>query len=58
MPDPRESLLPTTPDLKPLSSMAARQRLFGKFEFQAAPTARNPEEGRALLEAFNFPFKK
>ena len=21
-------------------------------------TARNPEEGRALLEAFNFPFKK
>ncbi len=42
-----EPLLPTTSDLKPITA-AARARMFGRFEFEPAPTARNPEAIRIL----------
>ena len=38
-----EAILPEPPDLRPLTSMAQRQALFGPVEFEAAPTPSNPE---------------
>jgi peptidoglycan hydrolase-like protein with peptidoglycan-binding domain len=39
---------PFKPDFSPLVSMAERQELFGKFEFEPAPTNDNPERIKIL----------
>ncbi len=47
--DDAESLLvDELPSIKPITSTAARQKLFGKFEFEPAPTSSNPEKIRIL----------
>ena len=44
----QEELLPGKSPLRPASSMSARQRMFGKFEFEPAPTPSNPEAIKIL----------
>jgi len=50
--DPRrgdaEPLLPGRSTLRPATSTAARQRMFGRFEFEPDPTRSNPERIRIL----------
>ena len=43
-----EPLLPEPPRLRPLVATAARQAIFGEFEFEAAPTPTNLEAIRIL----------
>jgi len=43
-----EPLLPPAPTLRPVTSRAARERMFGAFRFEPAPTASNPEAIRIL----------
>jgi hypothetical protein len=43
-----ESLLPEASSIKPIASMSARQKHFGKFEFKPAPTSSNTERIRIL----------